>query len=341
MNSIPPPRVSVLMPVYNGGIYLKEAIDTILNQSFSNFELVIVNDGSTDNSEEIILRYSDPRIRLENNQNNLGLINSLNIGLGLCEGDYIVRMDQDDISFPDRILLQVKFMDENPEVGLLGSWFEDFGDKIESKIVRYSIDDSDIRIRHLYQTHISHPTAILRKSVIDESKVRFDPEYKHGEDYNFWVSISAFCKISNYPDVLVRKRDHPRNISNSFSSVMYKTCTKVKQRQFAAMGAPINQEEADLYTRFADPEWHFTLKEMSQLHELLERINQANSNTGYISQNIYSSYLASKWFHLCFHNKNLKITGYSWFKKVSFNHYYKPSFFSEFRFKLKSLGLPF
>ena len=154
------PRVSVFMPVYNAGKDLAEAIQSILDQTYRDFEFVIVNDGSTDTSLQTLQQYTDPRIRLINNDGNKGLIASLNIGLETCQGEYIVRMDQDDISLPQRIEKQVQFLDEHPEYGLAGSWFEDFGEQIESKIVRYSSDDTAIRIRHLYQTHISHPTAV-------------------------------------------------------------------------------------------------------------------------------------------------------------------------------------
>jgi glycosyltransferase involved in cell wall biosynthesis len=339
MNS-PSPKVSVFMPVYNAGSYLYAAIDSILNQSFTDFEFVIVNDGSTDQSESVILSYNDPRIRLVNNPKNLGLIASLNVGLEICNGEYIVRMDQDDISLPDRIALQVSFMEQNPEIGLIGSWFEDFGDQIESKIVRYSTNDTEIRIRHLYQTHISHPTALLRSSIVRRHNIRFDPEYVHGEDYNCWVTMSAFCKLSNYPAVLVRKRDHPRNITNSFSSTMHSTCTKVKQKQFEAMGSAVSQAEADLYTRFADPEWGFSLVEMNQLLNLLHRLNAANTHSKFIQPDEYAQYLAGKWFHLCFHNMNLGRSGWNWFKKLVFHQHYQPSFFSSTRFRLRNLGLP-
>ncbi|MEX1188541.1 MAG: glycosyltransferase family 2 protein, partial [Bacteroidia bacterium] len=203
------PRVSVFMPVYNAGPYLKEAIESILNQDFQDLEFVIVNDGSKDESESVILSYSDSRIRYIKNPHNLGLIASLNLGMEICLGEYIVRMDQDDISLKNRISQQVKFMDENPSYGLIGSWFEDFGEGIDSHVVKYSGDDAHIRLRHLYQTHISHPTAVMRTSVIRENKIRFDPDFEHGEDYNCWVTFSEFCKLSNFPEVLVRKRDHP------------------------------------------------------------------------------------------------------------------------------------
>ena len=119
--------VTVLMPVYNGEMYLREAIDSILHQTFTDFEFLIINDGSTDNSETIILSYDDSRIRYEKNDSNLKLIATLNKGIELAKGKYIVRMDADDISIPDRIEKQVAFLEKNPDVGICGSWFTAFG----------------------------------------------------------------------------------------------------------------------------------------------------------------------------------------------------------------------
>lgn len=118
------------MPVYNAQEYIREAIDSILNQTFSDFEFIIINDGSTDNSVEIIKNYNDPRIVLVDNTENKGLVSVLNQGLQLAQGEYIARMDADDISLPNRFMEQVNYLDKHPQVGILGAWFHIFGDKI-------------------------------------------------------------------------------------------------------------------------------------------------------------------------------------------------------------------
>ena len=334
------PRVSVFMPVYNAEQYLNESIDSILNQSFIDFEFVIVNDGSTDRSAEVIKTYTDPRIRFIENTQNLGLIASLNIGLETCKGEYIVRMDQDDFSLPQRIEKQVRFMDENPEYGLIGCWFEDFGENIESKIVRYSSDDTHIRIRHLYQTHIAHPTAVLRKSVIDKFNLRFDASFVHGEDYAFWVQMSAYCKLSNYPEMLVRKRDHPRNISNKYAQIQQDTCAKVKQKQFEGMGITVSREEIELYTRFANPDWNFSQNEMERIYNLLEKMIAGNAQKNFIPHSELKNYLAEKWFHLCLQNRMIGKTGWACWNKLSFGNAYTSPVKSKLKMKAQSLGIP-
>jgi glycosyltransferase involved in cell wall biosynthesis len=331
------PRVSVFMPVYNAGEDLVEAINSILNQTFSDFEFVIVNDGSKDKSLEIIQSFDDKRIRLINNEVNKGLIASLNIGLESCLGEFIVRMDQDDISLPTRIEKQVQFMDAHPDHGLIGSWFEDFGEQIETKLVKYSTDDTQIRIRHLYQTHISHPTAVLRTSIIRAHQLRFDPAFVHGEDYEFWVKMSAFCKLSNVPELLVLKRDHPRNITNLFAQTMQDTCARVKQKQFRAMGLELSTDEVNLYSRFADGEWTFPSTEMDTLTTLLESIKKANDQSQFIPVGEYNSYLSAKFFHLCYNNRSIGKQGWARFYASPLNSAYTASFSEKAKFRLKSL----
>ena len=113
--------VSVIMPVYNGALYLREAIDSILSQTHTNLELIIINDGSNDNSEEIILSYEDNRIRYIINEKNSGICVTLNKGLDIAKGKYIARMDCDDISCPERLQMQIEYMEQNPSIGVLGS----------------------------------------------------------------------------------------------------------------------------------------------------------------------------------------------------------------------------
>src|SRR2546423_6687976 len=123
------PRVSVLMPVYDVAKYLREAIDSILGQTFTDFEFIIIDDASTDRSAEIINSYNDPRIRFIQNEKNVGLIATLNRGLDLAYGEYLARMDQDDVSLPERLAKQVAFMETASDVAASGTWARDIDDK--------------------------------------------------------------------------------------------------------------------------------------------------------------------------------------------------------------------
>lgn len=205
------PRISVIMPAYNAEKYIAQAIESILNQTFKDFEFIIINDGSTDNTVKIINQYQDERIILINNEKNKGLVPSLNQGLKLASGEYIARMDADDISLPDRFMKQIKYMDKHPKIGVLGSWFHIFGEeinRIETKLKSPKLADM------IETSPVGHPTAMLRKKFFDKYYLQYDPAYTHAEDYELWTRVIKFMKIANLPEVLLNYRWAKGNVSH-------------------------------------------------------------------------------------------------------------------------------
>lgn len=202
------PKVSVLMSVYNTKEkFLREAIESILSQTFTDFEFLIVNDGSQNNSEEVILSYKDDRIKYIINEKNLGLVGSLNKGLKIAQGEYIARFDADDISLPQRLEKQVKFMDENPNVGLLGTQYESFPKKRISNLLT---DSKLIKETLLVESNqFGHPTVMIRKSVLDNYNLQYDKRALHMEDYKMWLDISKVTEIANLSEILLHYRRHP------------------------------------------------------------------------------------------------------------------------------------
>jgi len=205
------PKVTVLLPVYNGEKYLREAIESILNQTFTDFMLLIIDDGSTDGSADIIRSYDDSRIKFLSNETNLTLITTLNKGIDASRGEYIARMDQDDISMPDRLAKQVAFMDADPELGACGSWVSlinvagDITSNIRMPQGKY------LGARYWLQSPIIHSSAMIRRSALGD--LRYDQNSEHVEDYDLWFEIRKKSKIANVPRFLVRYRMHPESIS--------------------------------------------------------------------------------------------------------------------------------
>ena len=201
------PYVTVLMPVYNGEKYLKEAVDSILNQTFEDFEFLIIDDGSTDRSLEILKSYKDPRIRIFQNEKNIGLIKSLNKGLKLTQGKYIARMDADDISLPERLEKQITFMDVSPKIGVCGTWLQTFGE-IKKTVVKSPLNHEDICARMFCDNSIWHPTVIFRKDIIDRYHLFYDENVQGCEDYKLWVEMAKVTILANLPEVLLLYRIH-------------------------------------------------------------------------------------------------------------------------------------
>jgi len=200
------PRVSVLMGVYNEEKYLRESIDCILNQTFSDFEFIIINDASTDQSRDIICSYKDSRIHLLDNEKNMGLTFSLNRGLNMAQGIYIARQDADDISMPQRFEKQLKVGDENPRVGLVATDYRHFSDaKGRSPAVQQSSDPLILKWQMLFSNRIGHPTVLFKKEMIDEAG-GYNEDFPRGQDYELWSRILDKWEVAILPEVLCLRR---------------------------------------------------------------------------------------------------------------------------------------
>lgn len=209
------PRVSVVMAVYNGEKYLREALDSILAQTFTDFEFIIVNDGSTDATSQIIEEFDDDRIRLIQNQLNIGLTLSLNRGLEVATGEYIARMDCDDISLPVRLAKQVAFMDANQQVGACGTWALeiDGSGKIIGKretLVGRQLDN------FYWRTSLIHSTSMFRFT--PSCGPWYDPALKFSQDYDLWLRISTERKLNNLAEHLLLYRVHDESITAANSA---------------------------------------------------------------------------------------------------------------------------
>ena len=209
------PKVSVVMPVYNGSKYLVEAIESILSQTFDDFEFLIIDDGSTDKSLEIIKSYEDPRIKVIQNPQNLGISASLNNGIYSAKGEYIARMDGDDISLPDRFQKQIKFLDSHPEVIIVGSYMNIIGSLFNQKL-RYPLSHDDIVNSMLTSNPMGHPSVMFRRLEVTQlGGYRSMKEWNNGsEDYDLWLRmVGANYKLANLPECLMDYRIHANSLT--------------------------------------------------------------------------------------------------------------------------------
>lgn len=236
-------KVSVILPVYNAAPFLKEAIDSIVNQIYTDWELIIINDGSTDSSEEIILDYTDTRFRYYKNDANIGLIATLNKAIALSSGEYIARMDADDISLPDRFTKQVQFLDRNREYAICGTFARiiDIKGNVTGKIVHVT-DNDYLKINLLFSVPFIHPDIMIRKNMLDEDRI-FDKEYLHAEDYDLWARIARKHKIANIPQFLFKYRWHGSNVSITNSEKQETVKDEIIKRELNILGLNPDEEE--------------------------------------------------------------------------------------------------
>lgn len=241
-----PPVVTVLMAVYNGEKYLCEAIESILDQTYTNFEFLIINDGSSDRTEEIILSYNDKRIRYIKNEQNLKLIASLNKGLDLAKGKYIARMDADDISLPERLKKQVEFMERNTDHILVASCVSFIPD--EEIYGTQSLSSDEIRYKLLSNNCIYHTSVMLRKSMLNGHY--YSNHYLHVEDYEFWTRLIGIGKFCVSDDKLVKYRVHSESICQKNEEFQYEQVKVVRRNLIKTFIPNITDEDFDFYNRY-------------------------------------------------------------------------------------------
>lgn len=209
------PLVSVVLAVYNGEVYLKDTIESVLNQSFKDFEFIIVNDCSTDTSESIILSYDDPRIVYLKNSRNLKLVDSLNRGISASRSDFIARIDADDIMSYDRLKIQYEFLNDHKNIGLLGSNVKII-DEHNNFISQWSFPNSNIELKKLLlkRNPFLHPAIMFKKDLLIEDSHFYDSKYPSCEDYELFIRLKDRTEFYSLSDELTFYRRHSDQITD-------------------------------------------------------------------------------------------------------------------------------
>jgi len=209
------PLVSVVLPVYNCEKYIKEAVTSVLEQTYSNLEIIIIDDCSTDKTSEILHSFKDERLIIARNEENLKIAKSLNKGMSLATGKYIARMDADDICHPTRFEKQVAFLEENKDTDILGTniVFIDDKSKVQGKFVSLPTGKHLTKFLLSRMSVIAHPTVMMRASVRNDFEDLYKENYPHAEDYELWLRLSKKFNISNLNDYLLWYRIHPNSIT--------------------------------------------------------------------------------------------------------------------------------
>lgn len=250
------------MSVYNGEPFLVEAIESILNQTFDNFEFIIINDSSSDSSLDILTSYTDRRIKLINNDTNIGLTKSLNKGLKVASGKYIARMDADDIAYKYRLEKQYNFLEHNNEIGVLGTQAISNGKFLNYKI-KHPTSDYHIKWKLFFSNPIVHPSVMYHKTLI-ESIGGYNENKLYGQDYDLWVRLIPITKFANLDKACIFLRRHRENISIKKES---------KQRVYAIQ--TINALYSEILER------KFTVRELESFfyHKFETKLDRDNTNS--------------------------------------------------------------
>lgn len=255
-NMIREPKVSVIMPVYNSVLYIKEAIDSILNQTFKDFELILVEDCSSDGTKAIIEGYKDERIKIIYNSVNKGVAYSRNKALENCKGEYVAIMDHDDISLPTRFEEEVKFLDNNPGYGVVGGRVQFIGS--DGELIRGSgialVNPQYIKATLLFRNVYSNSEVMFRRELLAKNNLRYDENCYGMEDFKFWIKMSKVTNMSNIDSIFLKHRIHGESITQTVSEVnaveRSKKFAELQEYSWKLSGLQIPQEVAQVIHKY-------------------------------------------------------------------------------------------
>lgn len=234
------PVISVVLPVFNAEKYLKEAIDSVLNQTFEDFELILINDGSTDDSLKIVQSYTDTRIQLIQNDQNLGLIKTLNKGIYASKGTYIARMDADDIAINNRFEIQVKYLNNHPNCVAVGSNVIQFG--AVNQVTSLPLNFKEIELSLLFENCMAHPSVMIKSETVKKHQIKYREDLIHLEDWGLWLELLEFGEIHNIREPLLEYRIEGQNISVQNKSTLKERASRFYQTYLPKYFDRVNDE---------------------------------------------------------------------------------------------------
>ena len=284
------PEVSVIMSVHNGERYLHSAIASILNQSFRDFEFIIVDDASTDSTSKIINQYADNRIRVICNKTNIGLTRSLNKALKTAEGKYIARMDCDDISFPRRLEKQVKFLNANEDIYLISCGYREFGKRFGRNQIR--MREEEIKAQYLFGSVLPHSGFMFRMELVNKYHIFYNDKMKYAQDYDFQVRVSSRFHIACLPEILMYYRISEEQISVRKSSEQRAYANMVRYYVFREYNICCNKRQIEILSKVYCGEKLITLIEWASFAKLFLSVYRVL----YKEESIESQYIISKMF---------------------------------------------
>jgi glycosyltransferase involved in cell wall biosynthesis len=327
----------VLMPVYNAELFVAEAIQSLLSQSFSNFKLLIINDASTDNTLNICESFLDNRIIIYSNTQNLGLTKCLNQGLNMIEATYIARADADDTYHPDRFLLQLDFLKENSEVGVCGTFANIFG--VKNQIYETAVTDAEIKSRLLFTNPIVHISVVFRAELLKNHNLYYDEDFLVGQDYDFWVKISSLTKFYNLPIPLVNVRTHNQRVTEKRSDLLLQNFNLVRSKQLISLGVEdciinyLNLHHEIVNTTQSPISYYYYF----EVNNWLSILKKANEEKKIYSEPEFTNLLEQIWLKTMAGNTHLGLKFGKLFASSSFSPYRRWNTWQKIKFWLKCI----
>ena len=330
------PLVSILMPAYNCEKYIAEAIRSMLSQTFSDFEFLIINDGSTDRTGKIIHSFEDNRIKIINNQTNVGIVSSLNNGIKLAQGELIARMDADDWSYPFRLAKQVALLKDNPEIGVCGSTISlwDGVDVVGNWV--YPTNDDEIKANLFLKCSFAHPTVMYRKSLFSKNSLSYKAEFFPAEDYELWTKMARITNFHNFKDPLLKYRRSEAQISTTKNKDQDNVTFAIAWNQVLKLEIVDSADYRSLHKGFLCGPWPNNLNELQKLAKWLELILLANNKLNLFNNKYFSTELAKRYWKICYFSTSRHFKAIDLYRNSDFSKFYSPPFIQNIKGSLKN-----
>lgn len=302
--SLPVPEVSVLLPVRNGEAFVRRAITSVLSQTFRNFELLILDDASTDCTPVILDSIRDTRLRRLRNDEPLGIAASLNRGLGAARGQFIARMDADDICHPRRLEWQVDFLARHPSVGLCGSWMTCFGAG-RRFLLAYPTGPDCVRAYLLFDNPLAHPTVCWRASLSRERSWRYDERLRAAQDFDLWVRGAACTEIDNLPVSLLRYRLHEASVSHVSQAISDGQVTELLRQQLEKIGIHPDEQQLRFHRAVGHGAGQNSRSDLDRAERWLAFLLGANRGAAVFPEKGLAQAAGFVWWRVCLNSANL------------------------------------
>lgn len=294
------------MPVHNGERFVGEAVASVLGQTYRDFELLVVDDASTDSSARIVESFRDPRVRLVTGKGRLRFAGALNLGLELARGQYIARMDADDICRPERLAVQVGYLESHPEVGMCGTWVRTFGAG-RRMVHRFPVGRDVIRAYALFDNPFSHPTVVVRRELMERHSLRFVDGYYPSEDFEIWTRAIRHFPGENIGRVLVDYRVHPASMSVADWTEMDAQALRIVTRELQNFGLWPTEGEARFHRSIGRGRSRRCrrLQELEQAERWLLHIEEVNDHSRALEPRDLHRVVSLVWYRVCFNSAPL------------------------------------
>lgn len=283
-------ELTVIIPVYNGEKFIAESIDSVLNQSFSNFKLLILNDNSQDQTAKILEEYKqkDSRIEVITKSKNIKQALLRNEGIQIAKTEYIALLDADDIALPTRFEKQLHFLKNNPDYGVCGTWFTFFGDK-ENKTIKHQETHDGLKVQMLKNCCIGNPTVMFKKSHLGD--LRFENDYIPAEDYRLWSQLITKTKFYNIQESLLKYRWHPNNTSQIKANELKNVDLIIKKKQLINLGILFDDDNINFYLNAVNLTRGLSKNDIIKTIEASKIIKDLNAEKKVYNQELFTAHI--------------------------------------------------